>query len=268
MIELRAMVRRRHLAAIALLVLSLTACGGTDDPGSEGTSTTITDELEGTVTVLGAASLTDALAEVAEAFQAVHGGVEVELTFGGSSRLATSIVEGVPADVFASADEANLQKVVDEGLAGGTATVFATNVMQIVVGEGNPLGITGLEDLTGADVVLSLCKGDVPCGKYADQAFEHAGLEVPPAGEEDSVKGVLTKVMLGEADAGLVYVTDVLAATGVEGVDLAASQMVRATYPAAVLTDAPNPAAAAAFVAFLTGDEAQVILETYGFGRP
>ena len=177
--------------------------------------------------------------------------------------------KGRPADVFASADEANLQKVIDEGLApadGGT--IFVTNLLQIVVGEGNPLGIDDLEDLTDPDVSLSLCQEEVPCGKYAKQAFEAAGLPVPPAGQEDKVSGVLTKVMLGEADAGLVYVTDVLAAEGVEGVDLADDEQVVATYPASVLTEAPNPEAAAAFVAFLTGAEAQGILEGYGFGLP
>lgn len=261
-------MRRRLLIAVSSVALLLAACGGTDDPGPEGTGTPATDDLEGTVTVLGAASLTDAFAEVADAFEATHEGVDVALTFDGSSKLAASIIEGVPADVFASAEEANLEKVVDEGLADGTGTVFATNVLQIVVAEGNPLGINGLDDLNGAGGVVSLCKEDVPCGKYAAQAFEQVGLDVPPAGEEDSVKGVLTKVMLGEADAGLVYVTDVLAAKGVEGVDLAAEQQVRATYPAVVLTDAPNSEAAAAFVAFLTGEEAQAILAEYGFGRP
>ena len=117
-------------------------------------------------------------------------------------------------------------------------------------------------------MALSLCQEEVPCGRYAQQAFEAAGLPVPPAGQEDKVSGVLTKVMLGEADAGLVYVTDVLAAEGVEGVDLADDEQVLATYPASVLTEAPNPEAAEAFVLFLTGAEAQDILEGYGFGLP
>ena len=147
-------------------------------------------------------------------------------------------------------------------------TIFVTNLLQIVVGGGNPLGIDDLEDLTNPDVALSLCQEEVPCGKYAQQAFEAAGLPVPPAGQEDKVSGVLTKVMLGEADAGLVYVTDVLAAEGVEGVDLADDEQVLATYPASVLTEAPNPEAAEAFVLFLTGAEAQDILEGYGFGLP
>ena len=171
--------------------------------------------------------------------------------------------------MFASADEANLQKVVDEGLApadGGT--IFVTNLLQIVVGEGNPLGIDDLEDLTEPGRGPVAVPGGGAVRQVRQQAFEAAGLPVPPAGQEDKVSGVLTKVMLGEADAGLVYVTDVLAAEGVEGVDLADDEQVLATYPASVLTEAPNPEAAAAFVAFLTGAEAQGILEGYGFGLP
>jgi molybdate transport system substrate-binding protein len=117
-------------------------------------------------------------------------------------------------------------------------------------------------------VVLSLCALEVPCGSYAGKAFEQAGLPAPAAGEEENVRAVLSRVQLGEADAGIVYVTDVLSAEGVDGVDLAADQRVEATYPAAVITDGPNPEAAAAFVAFLTGDEAQAILEEHGFGPP
>jgi len=158
--------------------------------------------------------------------------------------------------------------VVDEGLADGEGTVFVTNRLQIVVGEGNPRGISALDDLADPELLLALCHEEVPCGTYAAQAFEAAGLAVPPAGQEDEVSGVLTKVVLGEADAGLVYVTDVLGAEGVEGVDLGDDEQVLATYPAAVLTDAPNPEAAAAFVAFLTGALAQEILEGYGFGLP
>ena len=253
---------RRILLAAAIAFVVVGGCGDDYDTPAP------TGELDGTLTVLAAASLTDAFVEVAEAFEAAHDDVEVKLSFDGSSRLAASIIEGAPADVFASADDVNLQKVVDATRADGRSTVFATNVLQIVVAEGNPLGIEGLADLESTDVVLSLCQKDVPCGKYAAQAFERAGLAVPSAGEEDSVKGVLTKVMLGEADAGLVYVTDVLAATGVAGVHLASEDRVAAAYPAVVLNDAPNPDGAMAFVAFLTGAEAQAILADFGFGSP
>lgn len=248
----------------------LTAACGDDDPSTTATTTTEApaDELQGTITVLAAASLTDAFGEIAAAFEAEHDGVEVDVSFDGSAKLATAIIEGAPADLFASADEANLSKVADEDLLTGEPSTFARNVLQIVVPAGNPLGIDSLDDLLAPDLTLSLCGEEVPCGKYAGQAFEKAGLEVPPAGDQENVKGVLTQVQLGEADAGIVYLTDVLAAEDVEGIDLAADQQVEATYPASVLADASNPEAAAAFLAFLTGEEARSILEALGFGLP
>lgn len=236
-----------------MAAMTMVACGD-DSSGS------------GPVTVLAATSLTDAFGEIAAAFEASND-IEVELTFDGSARLATAIIEGAPADVFASADEANLAKVAEARMTEGAATVFATNVLQIVVAAGNPLGITDLRDLRG-DVVVSLCAVEVPCGAYAAEAFERAGLPVPSAGEEENVRGVVSRVQLGEADAGIVYVTDVLAAEGVDGIDLAANERVRASYPAVVVARSTNPEGAAGFVAFLTGTEAQAILADHGFGPP
>ena len=268
-------MRRHHLAPVTIVVLLLAGCGDDDDAttgSAESTPSTTAappvDALEGTVTVVAASSLTVAFGDIEQAFEAEHDGVDVEVSFDGSAKLATAIIEGAPADLFASADEANLAKVADEGLVDGEPSIFATNVLQIVVPAGNPLGIDSLDDLTTPDVKLSLCGAEVPCGKYAAQAFEQAGLAVPPAGDQENVKGVLTQVQLGEADAGIVYLTDVLAAEDVEGIDLATDQQIEATYPAAVLADASNPEAAAAFLAFLTGEEAQSILESFGFGRP
>ena len=256
----------RAVGATVLLAVLVGGCGG---GGSEAGSSAA-GELDGTLRVLAATSLAEAFEDVERAFEAVHPGVDVQVTADGSANLATAIIEGVPADVFASADDATLARVADAGLVEGDpdGTAFATNVLQIVVAAGNPLVIDSLADLAGGDVTLSLCQVEVPCGRYAVEAFEAAGLEVPPAGQEDKVSGVLTKVVLGEADAGLVYVTDVLAADGVEGVDLAEGERPVATYPAAVLSDAPNPEVAATFVEFLTSDEAQGILEAFGFGPP
>jgi molybdate transport system substrate-binding protein len=253
------------LVLVALLLSVLAACGSDDialDP------TTAPAAPRGTLTVVAAASLTDAFAEISTAFEAANGDVEVELTFDGSARLATAIIEGAPADLFASADETSMARVTDEDGTSGEPVVFATNVLQIVVPEGNPRGIDSLADLTNPEVTVALCSPEVPCGAYAAQAFEAAGLELPPAGEQDNVKGVLTQVQAGEADAGIVYRTDVLAAEHVEGVEPAADAQVEATYPAAVLAEASNPDAAAAFLAFLTGDEARSILEDLGFGLP
>jgi molybdate transport system substrate-binding protein len=217
--------------------------------------------------VLAAASLADALEAVASAFEERHPGVRVALSVDGSSALASQILEGAPADVFASADEVSLAIVVDGGGARGDAVELASNVLQIAVEPGNPLGIGGLADLTDG-VRLALCAPEVPCGRYAAAAFERAGLDVPAASGEENVRGVLTKVALGEADAGIVYATDVRASDDVEGVDLPPEQQVTARYPATVLADAPNPAAAAAFLAFLTSDEAQAIMASHGFGSP
>jgi molybdate transport system substrate-binding protein len=258
----------RNLAAVLVAVCVLAACGS-DDAATDATpSTTGGEAVSGSLTVVAASSLTDAFGEIAAAFEAAHAGVDVELSFDGSARLATAIIEGAPADLFASADEANMAKVADQDLTSGDSVVFATNVLQIVVADGNPLGIDSLDDLARDDITLALCGPEVPCGKYAAQAFEAAGLEVPPAGDQENVKGVLTQVQLGEADAGIVYLTDVLAADDVDGVDLAPDQQVEATYPAAMLAEASNPDAAAAFLAFLTGDEAESILEDLGFRLP
>ncbi len=224
-------------------------------------------ELDGTITVLAATSLTAAFSEIAELFEAEHDEVSVDLSFDGSAKLATAIIEGAPADLFASADESNLARVATvDGLVGET-TVFATNALQVVVPAGNPRGINSLDELVGPGVTLALCGAEVPCGKYAAAAFEAAGLAVPPSGTQQNVKGVLTQVQLGEADAGIVYRTDVLAAEGVEGIDLVEDEQVLATYPASVLAGASTDAAAA-FLLFLSGEDAQAVLEDLGFGRP
>lgn len=257
----------RLVGFIGSIALLTAACGG----GARGVASS--DQapgrgaLSGTVTVLAAASLTDAFEEIGDGFEAANPGVKVATSFDGSSALAAAIAGGAPADVFASADQASMARLSAAGLLAEAATTFTANRLQIVVAAGNPLDLRGLADLRG-DVVVSLCAPEVPCGAYAAQAFERAGLAPPATGEAEDVKGVLSRVQLGEADAGLVYVTDVLAAEGVEGVDLAPGQQVEADYPAAVLADAPNPRAAAAFLAFLSDGEAQAILRDYGFVPP
>ena len=255
------------LRAVSALLLSLASlaslvgCGGSDAAGP-------TDgRLQGRLVVLAAASLAGTLPEVADRFELEHADVSVELSFDGSARLAAALVEGAPADVFASADEANLRAVQGAGRA-GPPSLFASNQLQIVVAAGNPLQIDDLADLTDPSVAVALCADGVPCGTYARQAFEQAGLAVPAAGGEASVTAVLARVRLGEADAGLVYATDVAGAAGLAGIPLPAGQQVTATYPAVALTDAAHPEAAASFVAFLTSRPAQAILRSHGFGPP
>jgi molybdate transport system substrate-binding protein len=220
----------------------------------------------GTATVFAAASLTGAFQRVASAFEKAQPGVRVELNFAGSQTLVQQIQQGAPADVFASADEANMQKLVASGEVAGAPQLFAHNALQIVVAAGNPKRIAGLADLRAPGLVIALCGTTVPCGRYAGEAFGKASLAVPAASQELDVKAVVMKVALGEVDAGIVYVTDVRAAGGrVEGVDIPEAFNVVARYPIATLKSAPNPTAAAAFVAFVLSPEGQGVLATFGF---
>jgi molybdate transport system substrate-binding protein len=244
---------RLPLACVAALA-ALSGCGG----GSGG---------DRELTVLAASSLTDALTEVAAAFEEEHPGIEVALSFDASSSLAAQIREGVPADVFASADEESIAGLVGDDLVAGAPAAIATNELVIVVAEGNPERVAGLADLVDG-LRLALCAAEVPCGRYTAGAFARAGLAVPAASEEENVRGVLTKVSLGEADAGIVYATDLEAADAVEAVALAPEHQVRATYPAVVLAEASNPQAARDLLAFLTGPTGQAILAEHGFGPP
>jgi molybdate transport system substrate-binding protein len=254
----------------AVLVAGLLVAGCGDDRASPPTTTATAAEdiLAGSSTIVAAQSLAGAFGAIEKAFETEHPQVDLEISFDGSAKLAAALIQGAPADLFASADESNLEKVAAEGLTTGDPVVFAKNALQIVVAQGNPKGIKTLADLTEADVKLSLCGPAVPCGTYARQAFEKAGLATPPAGDQDSVKGIVAQVQLGEADAGIVYVTDVQAAEDVEAVDLAASAQVSAIYPASVLAGAKNPAVAQAFMEFLITTEAQDILVAYGFMLP
>jgi molybdate transport system substrate-binding protein len=254
-------MRRRSLP-LALLTASvlLAACG---DDGSAA------DTLRGSSKVLAAQSLSGALGGIEEAFEREHPDVDLQISFDGSAKLAAAIVEGAPADLFAAADGESLDEVRAGHRTSGDPVVFAESSLQIVVAKGNPKGIETLADLTRADLKLSLCGPEVPCGRYARQAFAKAGLQTPAAGDQDNVKGVLSQVQLGEADAGIVYVTDVLAAgDGVEGIGLDARAQVVASYPASVLAEAANPEVAGAFLAFLTSKDAQDILVQHGFVLP
>ncbi len=216
-----------------------------------------------------AASLTDAFTELGAAFEVAYPGTDVTFNFGGSSSLANQIVEGAPADVFASADVKTMAALTDADKNGSEPVVFATNRAQIIVEAGNPKGITGVADLADPAVVVVSCAPEVPCGGYAQKVFDAAGVSVRPRSLEENVKGVVTKVTLGEADAGIVYATDVIAAgTQASGVAIPAEQNVVAQYPMAVVSDAPNPTGARTFVDFVLSSDGQAILQSYGFGSP
>jgi molybdate transport system substrate-binding protein len=259
---------------VALLATLGLLAGCSSDSGSSTVEQTGTSEatptVTGTVNVFAAASLKEAFTEAAAAFEKANPGAKVVLNFGSSSSLAQSVNEKAPADVFASADQANMQKVVDAGGISGSPQVFATNSLEIIVAPGNPEGISGVADLSRSGLLYVTCGPDVPIGKYAAQVFEKAEVTAPtPASLEADVKAVVTKVTSGEADAGIVYATDVKAAgTKAEGVAIPNEVNVVATYPLGVTTEAANPEGAAAWAAFITGSEGRAILASYGFGAP
>jgi molybdate transport system substrate-binding protein len=217
-----------------------------------------------TVNVFAAASLTDAFGAVETAFKAVNPDVDVVLNLAASSALATQIVEGAPADVFASADETNMNRIAD--LIDESAPVFATNRLQIVTEPGNPLGIASLDDLGDPSILFVTSAPEVPIGRYTAEVLTRAGVNLRPVSYEESVKGILTKVRTGEADAGIVYSTDVTAAgSSVTGVDIADEYNVIARYPIARLTISE---AAATFVDFVLSSAGRSILDEFGFGAP
>jgi molybdate transport system substrate-binding protein len=253
--------RMRPGFLIAALVAALaTASCGSDDVARD-------DAAPPDVTVFAAASLTAAFTELGAAFTAATPGAEVTFSFAGSSELVAQLREGAPADVFASADLANMSVLTDADLVDGEPEVFATNVAEIIVEAGNPRGVTGVVDLANDDLVVVQCAPEVPCGAYADQVFANAGVTVMPSSLEQNVKAVATKVLLGEADAGLVYRTDVLAAgDDADGVTIPDAVNVVAAYPIALVADASDPLGGRAFIDFVSSAAGQQILAEHGFG--
>lgn len=253
--------RIRVAAALAVAALVLAACGGSDDNTSSGGSSASPAEIK----VFAAASLTAAFTKIGEDLTAANG-TKVTLNFAGSQALATQIQQAAPADVFASADITNMDKVKD---LVGPPQIFASNQLQIVVEKGNPKGVKGLDDLANPDLKVVLAAPDVPVGKYSQQALEKAGVTVKPVSQEQDVKAVVSKVSLGEADAGIVYTTDVTAGGDkVEGVDIPEDQNVVATYPIATVKASKAPDQAQAFMDYVLSDQGQQVLKSYGFGPP
>jgi len=221
------------------------------------------------VTVFAAASLTAAFTEIGFAFTVENPNAKATFSFAASSELVTQIGEGAPADVFASADMGNMTRLTDAGNNSSEPQVFATNSLEIMVGPGNPKGITGVADLADEDLIVVICAPEVPCGKYAAQIFESAGVMVAPKSLEENVKAVASKVTLGEADAGIVYKTDVTAAGDkAAGVEIPADINVLAKYPIAVTREAANAEGAQAFIDFVNSAQGQKILASYGFLAP
>jgi molybdate transport system substrate-binding protein len=222
----------------------------------------------GTVNVFAAASLKEAFTTIGTQFEAAHPGTKVVFNFGPSSGLATQITMGAPADIYASASTKTMGQVVDGGQA-TSPTDFAGNKMEIAVPVKNPAGITALSDLARPGVKVALCQAAVPCGATAAKVFTNAKLTVTPVTEEVDVKAVLTKVTLGEVDAGVVYVTDVRAAGAkVKGIEIPADVNASTKYPIATLTGAPNKATAAVFTDYVLSANGAHVLTAAGFARP
>ncbi|OAE03195.1 molybdate ABC transporter substrate-binding protein [Arthrobacter sp. OY3WO11] len=253
------MKRSRKPAAVLPALLLTTALAGCAGGGGTGSN--------GTLTVFAAASLKSSFTEIAERFEAENPGITVTFSFAGSADLATQLSQGAPADVFASADAGTMAKVQEAGLVHGEPRDFATNTLAITVPPGNPAGIRSFADLGRPGTRLVACAPQVPCGAAAARVADSTGTVLSPVSEENSVTDVLGKVISGEADAGLVYVTDVRSAgTRVEGIPFPEASAAVNPYPAAVLAGSRNEAAAGRFLDLLAGPEGQEVLAADGFG--
>jgi len=254
----------------AIVVGLLAGCGGSAADGTgaapeAGGASAVT----GTVTVLAAASLTEAFTAMGRRFERDHPGAQVRFSFAASSELATQVTSGAPADVFASASSATMDQVVRAGAVRGAPAVFARNRLAIAVPRGNPGRVTGLADFADPDRTLALCAPEVPCGAAAEGLFTATGITPSADTYEADVKATLTKVVLGEVDAALVYRTDVRAAgDAVRGIEVPEAAGATNTYPVAVLAGAPDPRAARAFVQLVQSAYGQRVLRSAGFERP
>jgi molybdate transport system substrate-binding protein len=254
---------------IGVPAVALAACGGTgSSTSSSSPAGSASSSLSGDITVFAAASLKESFTAIGTVFQSANPGTKVTFDFGASSALAQQIVQGAPADVFASASPKNMQQVVD-GKAANDSTVFAKNVLEIAVPQTNPAKITSLNDLGRNGVKVVLCQPQVPCGALAQTVLGKAQVAVKPVSLEADVKSTLTKVQLGEADAALVYVTDVDSAGGkVKGIEIPADVDSATTYPIAALTASRNADLAQAFVAYVLSAAGRAELTKAGFQAP
>ncbi|MFJ8752958.1 molybdate ABC transporter substrate-binding protein [Streptomyces sp. NPDC102441] len=267
--------RRTHrtlqvAGAGAAALLALSACSSSGDSSSTASgssaSASSSDKLSGTVTVFAAASLKESFTALGKEFEKQHPGAKVTFSFGGSDSLAASITGGAPADVFASASPKTMKIVTDAGDASGTPATFVRNQLEIATLPGNPDKISSLKDLTGSDLKVVLCDKEVPCGAAAQKALDASKLELTPVSYEQDVKSALTKVELKEADAAVVYKTDVHAAGDkVEGVDFPESADAINDYPIVELKDTENAEAAKSFIALVQSPEGQQVLTEAGF---
>jgi len=261
---------RRTAAAVltTALLLPLAACGnddsGTDDGAKSNESTTGTPQAD--LTVLAASSLTDVFKTAGAAYEKAHPGTKVTFSFAGSQELAAQVKQGAPADALVTADTKTMDGLKTDT---GTPAVIAKNRLVIATVEGNPEKIDDLKDLADTGLKVVLAAPEVPVGRYSQKILDARKIVVKPVSQEPNVRAVMSKVELGEADAGLVYKTDAATATDkVDAVEIPDAQNAIAEYPAATLKTSENAEAAAAFVAWLSTPEAQKILQDAGFQKP
>lgn len=259
------MIRRTAAAAVLLAVAA--GCGDVENgPSGAGGAT---DGGGRTLTVFAAASLTETFTALGKTFEGSHPGVKVRFNFGGSSTLARQITQGAPADVFASANPATMKTVAGAGDASGQPRVFARNRLVIAIPKDDPGRVSTLRDLSRPGLKVVLCAVQVPCGSAAKTALDAAGVEVEPASREKDVKAVLTKVGLGEADAGLVYRTDVRAADGrVRGIEFPEAAGAANDYPIVQVAKTPDAALAGDFIGLVLGAQGRAVLTRAGFEAP
>lgn len=245
----------RHAALLLVgLALVVASCGAGDDEPQP-------------LLVMAAASLTDAFADIESAFEAQYPDVDVQLNLAGSASLREQILQGAPADVFASANQETMRIVVDAELA-APPTTFATNELIVAVPVANRANVQGLDDLANAGLFVGLCAEGVPCGDFARLALQQAGVEVSLDTNEGDVRALVTKIAADELDAGIVYATDVRANPQVTGIAMPASVRVEISYPIAALTESGRPQVSDDFIDFVLSDVGQAVLALHGFGTP
>ena len=251
------MFARRALVAGLASLIFISACASSSE-----------SQAQTTIEVYAASSLATPFAYAGLAFEESTG-VKVQFNLGASSDLARFVQEGAPADVFASADVANMDKVESQDLLDSPSVIFATNYLEIIVEKGNPLNISSLEDLSNPDLIFVTTNPDVPIGKYTAEVLRKAGVSVTPDSFESNVKGIMLKVASGEADAGIVYHSEVIASDGqVEGVKIPTEFNIVAKYPIGIIKNSENKEQAQDFIDFLLSPKGQALLTQYGFKTP
>ena len=256
----------RVAAVTAVLTLAVAGCGSSDDSSSPSSSEAAGS---GKLIVFAAASLKQSFTAIGEQFKTDNPGSDIEFSFAGSSDLVTQLTQGAPADVFASADTKNMDKAADAELIAGDPVNFASNTLAIVTAPGNPKKIASLKDLAAPGLSVVVCAPQVPCGSATEKVEKSTGVQLNPVSEESQVTDVLGKVTSGQADAGLVYVTDAQGAGGkVAAVPFPESEDAVNTYPIAILDQSTQPELARSFVDLVTGEAGQKVLNAAGFAKP